>query len=242
MPNYKNGKIVEQLSFQEIQHRVNRAMKKVTREGLAFFWLLYYAGCRKSEAYERTVDDCQLTATHFIIDFHQRKKHGATVPALKLPLTFPGIETLKAQLLKARESRTSRKRLYYQAETDQPALYRKTGKPILRKDGSQKLRTETASKIVRAHWLFPHIQARWAQTIVKNILGENYYPHFLRLNRITELASDPTMNLTRMKSYTGIKSLDALQSYMGSIEKEQDAAIDFMAKQIKPNKQKNTRR
>lgn len=109
MPNYKRGKIVEQLSFQEIQERVKKARKKITLEGLAFFWLLYYAGCRKSEAYERTVDDVELTLTHIIIDFHQRKKHGATAPPLRLPLNFPGMDILKEQLLHARKLSTSKK-------------------------------------------------------------------------------------------------------------------------------------
>jgi len=218
MPKYKNGKITEQLSFQYVQERVLKVKKKLTLEALAFFWLLYYVGCRKSEAYERTVDDCQLTEQFFIIDFHQRKKHGATVPALKLPLNFPGVETLSAQILAARKKRTSRK------------LFEKT------------VKGDRSTEYKRAHWLFPHIQKQWALHIIKTILGENYYPHFLRLNRITEICSDPTANITRIKSFTGIKTLRVIESYMGSTEKEQDAALDFMAKQIKPNKQKNTRK
>ncbi len=217
MPKYKNGKITEQLSFQQILERVSKARKKLTLEAVAFFWLIYWCGVRKSEAYERTVDDCQLTDQFFIIDFHQRKKHGATVPALKLPLDFPGIIILRDQLLAARKKRTHRK------------LFERTVKGI------------RSTEYKRDRWLFPHIQKEWALHIIKTILGKNYYPHFLRLNRITEICSDPSSNIARIKSFTGIKTIRVIETYLGTTEKEQDAAIDFMAKQIKPNKQKRTR-
>ena len=215
MPKYKHGKITESLSFQEIKEKVIQVENKLTREALAYFWLLYYAGCRKSEAYERTVEDCSIKDGYFIIDFHQRKKHGAEVPPLKFPLWFPGIDVVCEQLEKASGKRISKK------------LIERTVKGV------------RSTKRLRARWLFPHVAARWAQVIVKEILGEQYYPHFLRLNRITEMCSDKDVSLTRLKSFTGIKSLDALQSYMGVAEKEQDAAVDHMAKQIKESQQKD---
>lgn len=213
MPKYKDGKIVQSLSFQEIQEKVKAAAHQLTREALAFFWLLYYSGCRKSEAYERTVEDCQVTEEYFIIDFHQRKKRGAEVPPLELPLWFPGVDLLAEQLLKARQRRTSRK------------LWERTHK---------KVRT---TEYKRARWLFPHIQKQWALMIVKRILGANYYPHFLRLNRITELCTDPNFSLARLKSFTGIKSLVALQSYLGVSKRQQKEAVDWMAKQINSEQQ-----
>ena len=209
MPKYKHGKIIESLSFQEIQEKVAAAKPRMNREALAYFWLLYYAGCRKSEAYERTVEDCQIKEGSFIIDFHQRKKHGAEVPPLKFPLWFPGIDVACEQLKKATK--------------------RKPSKKLIERFTKQKRTTER----IKAKWLFPHIHRSQAGIIVKQILGPKYYPHFLRLNRITEMCSDPQLSLSKLKSFTGIKSLDALQSYMGVSEKEQDAVVDFMAKQIK---------
>lgn len=216
MPKYKHGKIIEALSFQQIQEKVEAAKPRMNLEALSYFWLLYYSACRKSEAYERTVEDCSVKDGCFIIDFHQRKKHGAEVPPLKFPLWFPGIDKVCEWLDLARSKKKTRK------------LIERTVKGV------------RSTKRLRARWLFPHVAARWAQVIVKEILGEQYYPHFLRLNRITEMCSDKDVSLTRLKSFTGIKSLDALQSYMGVAEKEQDAAVDFMAKQIRENQQKES--
>jgi len=216
VPKYKQGKITESLSFQQIQNKVAAAKPRMNRETLAYFWLLYYSGVRKSELYERTIEDCSVSETHFIIDFHQRKKHGAEVPALKFPLWFPGMKVIIDQLEKARSKKASRK------------LIERTVKGV------------RSTKRLRARWLFPHVHRAWALVIVKEILGSQYYPHFLRLNRITEMCSDPELSLTRLKSFTGIKSLDALQSYLGVSEREQDAAVDHMAKQIRENQQKES--
>lgn len=209
MPKYKHGKIEEPIDFEEILRKVSAASKFLTLENIAFFWLLYWCGVRKSEAYERVVEDCQITPEFFIIDFHQRKKHGATVKPLKLPRFFSGVDLLCEQLRRASERKLSRKQISYTPEK-----------------GVQK------TKNVRAKWLFPHINRSWAGVIVKKILGEEYYPHFLRLNRLTEIGKDPTANIVRIKSYSGIKSTSVLDSYLGTSEKEQDAAISYMAKQI----------
>jgi len=233
MPHYKAGKIEQLLSFQEILERVEAVQKKLKLESLAFFWLLYYCGVRKSEGYERKIEECQITESLFIVDFGQRKKNGATVDPLELPRSFPGVNLLCEQLLRARQKRASRKQIHFQEETDKPAL-NKAGKPILRKDGTPKLMKRTAAKTVKARWLFPHVNRSWAARIVKRILGADYYPHFLRLNRLSEIGSDPTANIVRLKSYSGIKSISALEKYLGVSKKEQGAALDFMAKQIKP--------
>lgn len=216
MPRYKDGKQTEHQSFQEIQEKVLAAAHSLTREALAFFWLLYYVGCRKSEAYERTVEDCQLTETHFIIDFHQRKKGSAEVPAIEIPRWFPGVEILCEQLLKARQKRSSRK------------LIEKTR------------RGDRSTEYKRARWLFPHVQKQWALMIVKRILGDSYYPHFLRLNRITEICSNPEANIEMIKSWTGIKSIRIIEGYLGVSRKQQHKATDWMAKQINPEQQKGS--
>ena len=213
---YKAGKQCEQLTFKEIQEKVEAAKPRMNREALAYFWLLYLSGCRNSELYERTVEDCSVTETNFIIDFHQRKKGSSEVPALEFPLWFPGMKVIIEQLEKARSKRSSRK------------LIERTVKGIRYRER------------VKASWLFSHIHRTRAAEIVKEILGDQYYPHFLRLNRITELCSDPEVNISRLKSYTGIKTLRVLQGYIGTSKKEQKAAVDYMAKQIRESQQKGS--
>jgi len=86
------------------------------------------------------------------------------------------------------------------------------------------MKKHTAHKTVKAHWLFPNIGKQTAWRIVKAVLGKEYYPHFLRLNCLTEIAEDPTSNLTRLKSHSGIKTMRVLEAYLGVSEKEQDSA------------------
>ncbi len=208
---YKYGKQMQIIEFPEIVNKVKAARKHLTKESEAYFWLLYWCGVRKSEAYERITDDIEITETHFIIDFHKRKKGGLAVPPLKLPRVFPGVDILCEQLRKARKRKPTWKQI----------------KPPKEKP-----------KRMKARWLFPHINRTWAGVIVKRILGEKYYPHFLRLNRISELCTDPTSNIARISSFTGIKTLRIIEYYLGASTKEQDAAINFMAKQISSSQKK----
>lgn len=216
MPKYKHGKQCEQLTFQEIQDKVFQAESKLNREALSFFWLLYYSGARKSELYERIIEDCSISETHFILNFHKRKKGSAQVPPLEIPLWFPGMNLVCGQLKKSGERRSSRK------------LIERTVKGVRSRER------------VRARWLFPHVHRAWALIIVKEILGSQYYPHFLRLNRITELCSDKDVTISMIKSYTGIRSLKTIQGYIGTSKKEQKKAVDFMAKQIRESQQKDS--
>lgn len=210
MPHYKKGKQTEQLSFQEIQEKVDAA-RGITKEQLSYFWLLYYGGMRKSELYERTVGDARITETHFILDVF-RKKGSAQTDPLEFPLWFPGMDCVCEQLKRARKRKASRKLL------------------------ERFHKGERSSKRVRAQWLFPSIHRMTALRLVKKILGSNYYPHFLRLNRITEICSDPESNFTRIRSFSGIKSIRIVEeNYMGKSKREQRAAVDFMAKQIRRN-------
>ena len=215
MPKYKHGKITESLSFEEIQEKVIQVENRLTREALSFFWLLYYSGARKSELYERTVEDCSVSETHFILDIGQRKKGSAEVPALEFPLWFPGMNLVCEWLEKARSKKKTRK------------LIERTVKGV------------RSIERIRARWLFPYVHRTSAIKIVKEILGSQYYPHFLRLNRITELCSDPEANISRIKSFTGIKTIRVIEGYIGVSKKEQDAAVDFMAKQIRESQQKD---
>lgn len=211
IPIHKFGKQTELINFQEIQEKVAKVSHKLTREALAFFWLLYYCGVRKSEGYERTVDDAQETQEFFVIDFHQRKKHGATTPPLELPLWFPGVDLLCAQLAHARKKRAIRKLIERSVD----------GKRV--------------SHYERAQWLFPHVHKEWALQIVKKILGKQYYPHFLRLNRISEICSNPEANIEMIKSFSGIKTIKVIEdNYLGVSKRQQQKAVSWIAKQIKP--------
>lgn len=210
MPHYKSGKQIEQLEFSQVQEKVEASKKKLSQEQLSYFWLLYYAGCRKSELYERTVEDCSNTQTVFILDLGARKKGSSRTLPLEFPLWFPGIDVVCEWLQKARK--------------------RKPTKKLLERWSHQKRITSR----IKAHWLFPNIHRTTADLIVKEILGSEYYPHFLRLNRITELCSDPESNLTRIKSFTGIKSTRIIEeNYMGISKMQQQAAMNFIGKQIK---------
>jgi hypothetical protein len=217
-------------------------------EDAGYLWGLYYYGVRKSELYERVAEDCRIilqtgqalkfplkealsslanTQFFFSLDFHARKKHGAEVPPLELPLDWPGVPLLVKLAQKASERNKITKTVFtYEVhEGGKTRRIQKTGelKPI---------KTRTA-KLQKSHYLFPNIQSTKAWDLVKQILGEKYYPHFLRLNRITDLCSDPTTSISRLKSYTGIRSIDALDFYLGVSKKEQRAATDFMDKQIR---------
>jgi len=209
LPKYPQGKQTEQLNFLQVQEKVEAATKDLNIESLAYFWLLYYAGCRKSELYETKVEDCKLTATHFFLPL-KRKKGSAQTDPLEFPIWFPGMNFVCEQLERSRKRKPKRKLI----ETS--------------------LKGKRTTERIRARWLFPHVHRAWALLIVKRILGSDYYPHFLRLNRITELCSDPESNLTRIKSYTGIKSTRIIEeNYMGTSKREQDAAVSFIGKQIK---------
>jgi hypothetical protein len=205
MPNYRHGKKEETIPFDRIRQQVAEANLSIEEE--AFFWLLYYCGVRKSEAYERVAEDFKITASHLIVDFHQRKKNGNEVPPLELPRHWYGVPLIVEVVKKAKESKVRNKAVYIYID---------------------KQRTR---KLVKAHWVFTHIQSTKAWQIVRKVLGKGYYPHFLRLNRLTEIGRDPTASLTRLKSFSGIKSVTALNAYLGADKKEQKAALDYMDRQ-----------
>ena len=206
MGNYLYGKKEEILPFAFVKQKVVDAGLPWRDE--AFFWLLYYCGVRKSEAYERVASDFKITGTHLIVDFHQRKKRGAEVSPLDLPLAWYGIDKLSKAVQLATASKPKSK-----------ALFTYVNKKRVR-----------ALKLDR--WVFPHIQSTKAWEIVQYVLGIDYYPHFLRLNRLTEIAQDPTASLTRLRSFSGIKSTTALDSYLGTSKKEQQKAIEKLTSEL----------
>lgn len=197
-----DGKKTEVLDFKLVKQKVIDANLPSRDE--AFFWLLYYCGVRKSEAYERVATDFKVTEENLIVDFHQRKKRGAEVPPLELPLSWYGMDKLVKAVQAAANCKPRNKAVFTYID-------------------KKRVRALQANR-----WVFPHIQSTRAWEIVQNVLGIGFYPHFLRLNRLTELASDPSSNLTRLKSFTGIKSTRVLDSYLGTSKKEQKKAIEYM--------------
>lgn len=201
-----DGKKTEVLDFKFVKQKVINTCLPWKDE--AYFWLLYYCGVRKSEAYERVATDFKVTETHLIVDFHQRKKRGAEVPPLELPLSWYGMD----KLVKAVQAAASCK---------------PRNKAVFTYIDKKRVRTLKVD-----NWVFPHIQSTKAWEIVQSVLGIGFYPHFLRLNRLTELASDSSSNLTRLKSFTGIKSTRVLDSYLGTSKKEQKKAIEYMSQKF----------
>jgi site-specific recombinase XerC len=201
-----DGKKTEVLDFKFVKQKVINANLPSRDE--SFFWLLYYCGVRKSEAYERVASDFKVTETSLIVDFHQRKKRGAEVPPLELPLGWYGMDKLVKAVQAAASCKPRSKAVFIYVD--------KKRVRVLRVD----------------RWVFPHIQSTRAWEIVQSVLGVGFYPHFLRLNRLTELASDPSSNLTRLKSFTGIKSTIVLDSYLGTSKKEQKKAIEYMSQKF----------
>ena len=210
MGRYKHGKQKEIIPYPEIVER----MKQATANGLelekrAYFWILYYCGVRKSEAYERTIDDVVVTDESIILDFHKRKKGGETVTPLEIPRFFVGMDDLVKQHKAMSERKPYTKSVYV----------RESHKWV--------------KQSIKGKWLFPKIQSSSAWYVIKKILGENYYPHFLRLNRISEICLEPSANMVRVKSFTGIKTARIIDAYLGTAKKEQTIAFKLMAENIR---------
>ena len=56
---------------------------------------------------------------------------------------------------------------------------------------------------------------RTAINIVKRAMGDQYYPHFFRLNRATRFLEDPTTTLPEMKAWFGWKAAKTVDPYIG---------------------------
>jgi len=196
---YKTGKKKHTIPLEKMIEKVKEADLSPSHE--AYFWLLYWTGCRKSEAYERVVEDFVINGTHLIVDFHQRKKHGETTFPLKLRLDAHGVDKIVSQLQRAKKKNPTIKTLYVYVN---------------------KVRTPVNKKGV---WAFRKIQSTTAWDIVDKVLGEDYYPHFLRLNALTEVGLTRD-SITHIKDMSGIKSIKSIQAYMGMTEKGADEAMD----------------
>lgn len=168
MPRYKLGKVTDTIDLEFLKERMQKGTFVKPWRDRAYVALLYWTGVRRSELYERVREDFVITEMDLIVDFHQRKKGGLTVPSLEIPRSLPYLQIIEQQIERTRPGRRV--------------------------------------------WA---ISGWTAWRIVKRALGPQYYPHFLRLNRITRMFDDPTTTVPEAKSWTGIKSSKALDSYIG---------------------------
>lgn len=164
---YKYGKQKAIMTAENFKEKLE--ISQLIMEHKAFLVLLWHSGARKSEVYERTKDDIEITDTHVMVDFYQRKKHGDTVPPLKIPRRFYGVEEyLLPYMLKPKRMR---QKTIYTYETSE-------GKLIIR------------SNRIEAKWLFPHVSSATAWRICKKVLGKEFYPHYLRLRKLSKIGMD----------------------------------------------------
>jgi hypothetical protein len=86
----------------------------------------------------------------------------------------------------------------------------------------------THSEKVEAKWLFPHIGSTTAWRICKRVLGPEYYAHYLRLRKLSKIGVNREKgSITHLKAISGIKSVRALEAYIGYDEEAQDEAMEI---------------
>jgi hypothetical protein len=67
-----------------------------------------------------------------------------------------------------------------------------------------------------------------AWRICKKVLGQEFYPHYLRLRKLSKIGMDREKgSITHLKAVSGIKSLKALEAYLGYDEEAQDEAMEI---------------
>jgi hypothetical protein len=142
-----------------------------------------------------------------IVDFHQRKKHGEAVPPLKIPRKFYGVEEyLIPYLCKPKRARP---KTLYTYETREKKLV-------------------AHSEKVEGRWLFPHIGSTTAWRICKEVLGPEFYPHSFRFRKLSKIGMNREKgSITHLKAISGIKSVRALEAYIGYNEEAQDEAMEI---------------
>ena len=202
--HYKRGKQTTIMPLQEFRAKLDSA--PLNQEQKAYILLLWHCGIRKSEAYERVAEDVAVTSTHVIVNFHRRKKRGLEVPPLKLPREFYGVDDILVPYLLKPKRRRQKSVFTY-----------------VRKGGKLK----TTKKTVKAKWVFPNIHSTTAWNIVKQTLGAEYYPHYLRLRKLSKIGKNREKgSIMHLRSFSGIKSLGSLEAYMGIDEEAQDEAME----------------
>ncbi|MCW4044848.1 MAG: hypothetical protein NWE94_04955 [Candidatus Bathyarchaeota archaeon] len=202
---YKHGKQKAIMTVETFKEKLENS--QLGLEQKAYLVLLWHSGARKSEVYERTKDDIEITDTHVIVDFHQRKKHGDTVPPLKIPRRFYGVEEYLVSYIK--KPKRLKQKTVYSYETVEGKLM-------------------VHQKQLKQRWLFPHISSTTAWRITKCVLGQEYYPHYFRLRKLSKIGMNREKGtFTHLKAISGIKSLKALEAYLGFDQEAQDEAMEI---------------
>ena len=217
---YKFGKQTTIQSSAEFQIAVNNAIDQgATPEQIAYCVLLWNTGLRKSEAYELVVADVAVTSSTLMVDAGERKKHGLTVAPVEVPRIWFGVEEYLVPWIRERqESKPTKKRLFFQQPTGK---FTRTDPTAQRPKGTRVEIKVRDSCIEKAVWIFPNIASTSAWTTVKLVLGEKYYPHFCRLEKLSKVAKT-AQNMGDMigavRRVSGLKSLNAMEAYFGDDE------------------------
>lgn len=219
---YKHGKqktIMPNAVFEAaMQDAVN---KGEDLERLAYITFVHYSGCRKSEGYERLVEDVTLTKELVVVDFHQRKKNGLQMPPNEIPREWYGVNEFLVPWIVKRQSKKAKataKRLFYQRKTGE---FRQTSPTPKFPQGSRVEIKKHVFRVEKAVWLFPHISSTTAWQIYKTVYGEKYYPHYDRLWRLSKAAQTADNMgdmITAVRRVSGLKTLSAMESYFGDDE------------------------
>jgi integrase len=217
---YKAGKQKAIMPLAIFQAAIGEAIDRGEgAEALAYVTLLWHTGVRKSEAYERKLEDITITEKFVEVDFHKRKKGGEEVEPLQIPRAFYGVEDYLVPWAQTKRKAT-KKRVYYQRATDSTRLTEK-GKTV-----SIKVKDYREE---RAVWLFPNIHSTHAWEIVKRVLGPDYYPHYLRLRKLSaagRTATNYVDMIGAVKAISGLKTINAISAYLGSDEQVAKKAME----------------
>lgn len=81
---------------------------------------------------------------------------------------------------------------------------------------------ETWKKTRKGKRIWP-FTPRTGERVVKRAMGPQYYPHFLRLNRVVQFLDDPSTTPPEMKGWFGWKDIASMNPYVGFSKKHVDA-------------------
>jgi hypothetical protein len=228
---YKHGKQKEVMPNAVFEAAIKDAVNRgESREHIAYVVFVHYFGVRKSEAYERPVNDVTVTKDFVIVDFHTRKKHGLEVSPNEVPREWFGVNEYLVPYIKQRVNskpphRKSWKTIFRQVETGK---YRRTEPTPRHPKGVKVSVKKRVGEKRRDLWLFPHVSSTQAWMLYKQIYGDKYYPHYDRLWRLSmaaKTADNMGDMISAVRRVSGLKTLDAMQAYFGDSKKVGDKAM-----------------
>jgi len=191
------------LSSDEIFKKFDEC-RDINDEDRSFFVALYYSGCRRSEIYTLRISDIQLTSARMLLTIH-RKKHSHQTPQIPFELSWRGMDYLI--------------KLYNKRKDFKP-----TSKYIQVFD--KNLNPPCQIEHQKDRWLFLNMSGSHALTVIKRILGTDFYCHYLRLLRVSELCNHE-VSIGLIRSWTGL-SLKSIEHYLGMDKRQIDKAAGFI--------------